>query len=266
MQPLLTGGRITADQVDGWNGAPDRFEWKLVGKRELLIGYNAYRLADRTLRYPDIIKPRNLDPDLLRYERHRVWVVEATRVKHHKFYRRVFYVDEDTWQVAQEEAYDKKGALERFGDYHMIQFYDVQVPWYAATINHEVKSGQVPGDLPRQHGALPHALGVHGPDERLHPEPPAQPGTGVGGHHDPNDDDPHSPRPPGRARAGGPPPRRGPGPREPVRPRQGQDRGRLEDDPDPRHRLPRRDPPDPARRRRRRADRRVPRRHRRASA
>ena len=141
-QPLLTGGTITADQVDGWNGAPDRFEWKLVGKRELLIGYNAYRLADRSLRYPDIIKARNLDPDLLRYERHRVWVVEATRVKHHKFYRRVFYVDEDTWQVAQEETYDKKGALDRFGDYHMIQFFDVQVPWYAAAVNHEIPSGR----------------------------------------------------------------------------------------------------------------------------
>ena len=140
-QELLTGGLRTADQNDGWNGAPDCFEWKLVGKRELLIGYNGYKLADRTLRYPDIIRARNLDPDLLRYERHRVWVVEATRVRSHKYYRRVFYVDEDTWQVAQEETFDKAGALVRFGDYHMMQFYDVQVPWYAATINHDIRSG-----------------------------------------------------------------------------------------------------------------------------
>ena len=140
-QEFLTAGMRTADQSDGWNGAPDRFEWKLVGKRELLIGYNAYRLADRRLRYPDIIRPHHLDPDLLRYERHRVWVVEATRIKHHKYYRRIFYVDEDTWQVAQEEVYDKKGVLERFGDHHMIQYYDVQVPLYAATINHTMKSG-----------------------------------------------------------------------------------------------------------------------------
>ena len=138
---LLTGGMRTADQEDGWGGAPDRFAWKLVGKRELLIGYNAYRIASRTLRYPDLIRPRNLDPDQLRYERHRVWVVEATRIKSHKFYRRVFYVDEDTWQVAQEEVYDKGGALIRFGDHHMIQYYDVQVPWYAATINHDIRSG-----------------------------------------------------------------------------------------------------------------------------
>lgn len=140
-QAFLTGGMRLADQEDGWSGAPDCFSWKLLGKRELLIGYNGYRIADRTLRYPDIIRARNLDPTLLRYERHRVWVVEATRVKKHKYYRRIFYVDEDTWQVAQEEAYDKDGRLIGFGDHHMIQYYDVQVPWYAATINHDMNSG-----------------------------------------------------------------------------------------------------------------------------
>ncbi len=139
----LTGGLRTADQTDGWNGAPDRYDWKLVGKRELLIGYNAYRLADRGLRYTDIIRAHHPDPELLRYEVHRVWVVEATLAKdhHHRYYRRVFYVDEDTWQVAQEEIYDAKGNLIRFGDHQMIQFYDVQVPWYAATIYHDIRTG-----------------------------------------------------------------------------------------------------------------------------
>jgi hypothetical protein len=140
-QEPYTLGLRTADENDGWNGAPDCFDWKLVGKRELLIGYNAFRLADRTLRYPDIIRPRNLDPDLLRYERHRVWVVEATQRRPHKYYRRIFYIDEDTWQVAQEEVYTKEGQLWRFGDHHMIQYYDVQVPWYAATIHHTLGSG-----------------------------------------------------------------------------------------------------------------------------
>jgi hypothetical protein len=135
-----TQGLRVADQNDGWNGAPDRYDWKLVGKRELLIGYNAYKLADRRLRYPDIIRAHNLDPDLLRYEKHRVWVVEATARKYHTYYRRIFYVDEDTWQVAQEEIYDKKGQLVRFGDHHMMQFYDVLVPWYAAMIHHDIKT------------------------------------------------------------------------------------------------------------------------------
>jgi len=139
----MTGGLRVADENDGWNGAPDRYDWKLLGKRELLIGYNAYKLADRTLRYADIIRARNLDTDLLRYEVHRVWVVEATLAKghHHRYYRRVFYVDEDTWQVAQEEIYTAKGQLFRFADHHMIQYYDVMVPWYAAMVYHDLRSG-----------------------------------------------------------------------------------------------------------------------------
>jgi hypothetical protein len=51
------------------------------------------------------------------------------------------YVDEDTWQVAQEEIYTAKGQIFRFADHHMIQFYDVMVPWYAAMIYHDLRSG-----------------------------------------------------------------------------------------------------------------------------
>jgi hypothetical protein len=139
----FTGGLRTADQNDGWNGTPDRYDWKLVGKRELLIGYNGYKLADRTLPYPEIIQPRHPDPELLRYEVHRVWVVEATLAegRHHRYYRRVFYLDEDTWQVAQEEVYTKEGKLFRFADHQMMQYYDVQVPWYAATLHYDLASG-----------------------------------------------------------------------------------------------------------------------------
>lgn len=136
----FTGGLRTSDQNDGWNGAPDRYTWKLVGKRELIIGYNAYRIADRALKYKDIIRARNLDPDLMRYELHRVWVVEATRRIRHTYFKRIFYVDEDTWQVAQEEIYNEAGKLVRFGDHQMMQFYDVMVPWYAATIHHDINT------------------------------------------------------------------------------------------------------------------------------
>jgi hypothetical protein len=139
----FTGGLRTSDEADGWNGAPDRYDWKLLGKRELLIGYNAYKLADRNVPYAAIIRARNVDPDLLRYERHRVWVVEATLRPgaHHRYYRRVFYLDEDTWQVAQEEIYNAKGVLVRFGDHQMMQYYDVMVPWYAVTIHHDLATG-----------------------------------------------------------------------------------------------------------------------------
>src|SRR5690606_31199989 len=66
-------GQRTADQFDMFNGAPDRYEWKLVGKKEMYIPYNAYKLDEQGLPYDDIIKPNHMNPDLLRYELHRVW-------------------------------------------------------------------------------------------------------------------------------------------------------------------------------------------------
>jgi hypothetical protein len=136
----ITGGLRTADEYDGWNGAPDRYDWRLLGKRERFIAYNSYRLGDKKLKYAQILKPGHIDPDLLRYELHRVWVVEATLWPGavHRYPRRIFYLDEDTWQVAQEEIFDGNGNLWRFGDHPSMQFYDVMVPWYRATINYDL--------------------------------------------------------------------------------------------------------------------------------
>jgi hypothetical protein len=58
----------------------------------------------------------------------------------HRYYRRIFYLDEDTWQVAQEEIYDSSGHLWRFGDHPAMQFYDVMVPWYRATIHYGLEA------------------------------------------------------------------------------------------------------------------------------
>jgi hypothetical protein len=138
-----TQGLRTSDQYDGWNGAPDRYDWKLLGKREMFIPYNSYKLSSKQLKYADIIQPGHIDPDLLRYELHRVWVIEATLRpgKHHRYPRRTFYLDEDTWQVSMEEDYDADGRLWRFGNHPAMQFYDVLVPWYRATVHHDFKSG-----------------------------------------------------------------------------------------------------------------------------
>jgi len=138
-----TQGMRTADQWDGWNGAPDRYDWKLLGKREMYIPYNSYRLSSKQLRYEEILQPGHLNPDLLRHELHRVWVIEATLRpgKHHRYPRRIFYLDEDTWQVAMEEDYDSDGQLWRFGEHPAMQFYDVLVPWYRAMVHYDLKAG-----------------------------------------------------------------------------------------------------------------------------
>jgi hypothetical protein len=138
-----TNGLRTADQYDGWNGAPDRYDWTLRGKREMYIAYNSYKLGERKLKYADILKPGHPNPEVLRYELHRVWVVEAVLKPGavHRFPRRVFYLDEDSWQVAMEEVYDAEGKLWRFGDHPAMQFYDVPTPWYRATIHYDLRRG-----------------------------------------------------------------------------------------------------------------------------
>ncbi len=138
-----TQGMRTADQWDGWNGAPDRYDWQLLGKREMYIPYNSYRLRSKQLQYAQILTPGHLNPDLLRHELHRVWVIEATLRpgQHHRYPRRIFYLDEDTWQVAMEEDYDSDGNLWRFGEHPAMQFYDVLVPWYGAMVHHDLKAG-----------------------------------------------------------------------------------------------------------------------------
>jgi len=159
-----TQGLRTSDQYDGWNGAPDLYDWKLLGKREMYIPYNSYRLSSKELKYADILRPGHIDPDVLRYELHRVWVVEATLRpgKRHRYQRRTFYLDEDTWQVSMEEDYDSEGRLWRFGNHPAMQFYDVLVPWYRATIHHDFKSGAyLASDLDNE-TALPRKWGFKG--------------------------------------------------------------------------------------------------------
>jgi hypothetical protein len=136
-------GLRTFDQVDMFNGSPDRYDWKLVGKKEIYIPYNAYKLDDKSLKYKGIIQKNVMKSELFRYELHRVWVVEATLRKgmKHIYAKRTFYLDEDTWQIAYEDAHDSRGDLWRVGIAPMMQFYDATVPFYRANIWHDLSSG-----------------------------------------------------------------------------------------------------------------------------
>ncbi len=67
----------TSDQFDLYNGSPQRYDWTLVGKKEILVPYNSYKLNSNTLKYTDILKKNHINPDVARYELHRVWVVDS---------------------------------------------------------------------------------------------------------------------------------------------------------------------------------------------
>lgn len=124
-------GLRTIDDHVGYNGSPNRYEWKLIGKKEIYIPYNNFALSNRSLKYKDIIQASHLNPDLTRYELHRVWVVEATLKPQfrHIYPRRVFYVDEDSWSISYVDQYDGRGELWRIREAFLMPFYDQPMTW-----------------------------------------------------------------------------------------------------------------------------------------
>lgn len=139
-----TDGQRTNDQFDMFNGAPDRYEWKLVGKKEMIMPYNSYRLHSNTLKAADILKPLHINQDLTRYELHRVWVVDATLKPgtSHLYARRTFYIDEDSWQILAADQYDSRGQMWRVSEAHCINYYDAQTFWSTLEVHIDLQNGR----------------------------------------------------------------------------------------------------------------------------
>lgn len=138
-----TEGMRFTDQYDAYNGAPDRFDWKLVGKKEMYIPYNAYKVGEKKVKYADILTKNHANPEYQRYELHRVWVVEATLKagQKHSYGKRVFLLDEDSWNVVEEDSYDTKGNLWRVGLHPLIQYYDAGVMQSRYNSWHDLTNG-----------------------------------------------------------------------------------------------------------------------------
>lgn len=137
-------GLRTSDNLDMYNGAPDKYNWELKGKKELYIPYNNYKLIDTSLSYDDILNEGHMNPEYLRYEKHRVWVVEGTLKdgERHIYSKRTMYVDEDTWTASVIDHYDGRGELWRVGEAYATQFYTQDVPWMAAEGLYDLNSGR----------------------------------------------------------------------------------------------------------------------------
>ena len=137
-------GLRTADQFDMFNGAVDRYDWKLVGKREMYVPYNAYRVHSGKLKFDDIIRPLHVNPEHLRYELHRVWIVDATLKQgaSHLYKRRTFYIDEDSWQIMLADIYDNRDQLWRVSEGHVINFYEKPLTWPTLETHHDLQAGR----------------------------------------------------------------------------------------------------------------------------
>lgn len=139
-----TDGLRSHDMTDMFNGALDRYDWNYAGKKALLMPYNAYKMHRQGTTFEEFVRPGHLNPDLFRYELHRVHLItaELKAGARHQASRRVLYLDEDSWQILMIEHYDTAGKLWRVSEAHCINYYEVPVFWSTVEVHHDLKSGR----------------------------------------------------------------------------------------------------------------------------
>lgn len=137
-------GMRTNDQFDMFNGSPERYDWKLVGKKEIYVPYNSYKLASPSLKYSDILTPLHINQEYPRYELHRVWIVEATLKQgaRHVYKRRTFYIDEDSWQILLVDQYDNRDQLWRVSEGFAMNYYNVPNLWTTVEVHTDLQAGR----------------------------------------------------------------------------------------------------------------------------
>lgn len=135
-------GLRTTDDFDMFNGSPNRYNWTLKGKKELYIPYNSYQLHSDKLKYDDILHAGHINPEHVRWEKHRVWEVEAVLKEgtRHLYGKRVFYIDEDSWQIYITDMYDNRNELFRMGVAYGLNYYDVPTQWSTLDVYHDFNS------------------------------------------------------------------------------------------------------------------------------
>ena len=134
------GGACTWDDWELFNGSMERYNFKIVGKKELYVPYNDYNFVYGKHDEAEMLKPNHLNPDLVRWELHRVWVVEATLKpgKRHLYPRQVFYHDEDSWSALTADKYDRRGQLYRVGFAYQTPSYEVPTPNATGFTEHDL--------------------------------------------------------------------------------------------------------------------------------
>ncbi|MFA7822943.1 DUF1329 domain-containing protein [Aeromonas dhakensis] len=107
-----TAGVMSFDELNVFQGRLDRFNWNLVGKKEMYVPYNTNKTMTAS-KPEDLFDKHHLNPDYVRWELHRVWVVEADLApgKRHQLPKGRYYLDEDTWQALLGDRWDANGQL-----------------------------------------------------------------------------------------------------------------------------------------------------------
>lgn len=109
------GGAIDYDEIALFYGRMNKFTFNLIGEKEMIVPYNDYKMSQTT--ESAMLGTHFINPDIIRWERHRVWIVDATLKagERHAYSRWTFYIDEDSWQIVASESYDHSGSIYRVG-------------------------------------------------------------------------------------------------------------------------------------------------------
>jgi len=154
-----TAGTSTYDDSYMYNGSPERYEWTLVGKKEMLIPYNNYTFV---FEKPvlEMMDKHFFKPEFVRWEKHRVWIVEGKLKSgsRHIYGKRRYYIDEDTWTGLVGETWDGKGDLWRVHMMYQHQSWDIPAPGATAYGTYDllaniynVNAKPIPGTYSNEH-------------------------------------------------------------------------------------------------------------------
>jgi len=141
--PVPPAGLRTVDDDYGFNGSPERFPRKLIGKKEVYVPYHNFKINDPAIKYSDLIKPETINPEYVRYELHRVWVLEGNLKKgvRHIYSRRTLYLDEDSWATVWSDAYDGRGQLWRANFINYFYSQESSAFHRGVSVYHDLTSG-----------------------------------------------------------------------------------------------------------------------------
>jgi hypothetical protein len=135
-------GTSTYDDAFIFNGSPERYNWTLLGKKEIIIPNSTYDFLFQT-KVEDILGEKFLKPEYIRWEKHRVWVVEANlkEGQRHLYSKRRIYLQEDNWTAKAGETYDARGNLWRVAFSYGANLYDREGGFSSAYSGHDLLQG-----------------------------------------------------------------------------------------------------------------------------
>ena len=135
---------MTIDEDRLFNGSPERYEWTIVGKREMYIPANAYKPNTDQVSYEALLTPRHANPDFMRYELRWEWVLEGTLKPefNHLYGKRRLFLDEDTWHAVVADNYDRRGQLWKHAFANYYYHPDSSAWQIGSSFYHDLTSGE----------------------------------------------------------------------------------------------------------------------------